>query len=118
MLDEVQIARVAHALNKAICEFFGDNSQVDFYDAPDLIQNSAITGVKAVLANPDVTSEELHDLWCDFKYKEGWAWGPEKDLVNLTHPCLVPYNDLPEHDRLKDAIFRTVVLELSRYDRA
>ena len=114
-MNEVEIARVAHALNRAICEFNGDFSQVAFDDAPEMIQNSAITGVKSVIANPEVTPEELHDLWCDFKWKEGWTYGPVKDAAELKHPCLVPYNELPEHDRLKDAIFRTVVLALKDF---
>lgn len=106
------IARVAHAMNRAVCEFYGDFSQVDFDDADYGIQQSAIEGVASVIANPDVTPEELHNLWCDFKIKEGWAYGPEKDNLKLTHPCLVPYDQLPEHERLKDTIFRNVVLSL------
>ena len=111
-MNELDIARVAHALNRAICEFNNDFSQVDFDDADIGIQASALTGVKSVLANPEVTPEELHDLWCDFKVKEGWTYGPVKDAAELKHPCLVPYRQLPEHDRLKDTIFRTVVLAL------
>lgn len=109
-----QIAEVAHSLNSAICEFYGDFSQVDFKDAEPGIQASAIDGVRSVIANPDVTPEELHDLWCDFKIKEGWTYGPEKDSLKLTHPCLVPYNQLPEHERLKDKIFRAAVLALGQ----
>lgn len=111
-MNELDIARVAHSLNRVICEFNGDFSQVDFDEADAGIQASILTGVKSVLANPEVTPEELHDLWCDFKIKEGWTYGVEKDATKLTHPCLVPYDMLPEHDRLKDAIFRAIILTL------
>jgi hypothetical protein len=70
---------------------------------------SAITGVQAILANPDLTPEQSHEGWCKQKIAEGWRFGSEKDPEKLTHPCLVDYALLPEAQRAKDAIFGAVV---------
>ena len=31
-----------------------------------------------------------------------WRYGPEKNSEKRTHPCLVPYEDLPAPEREKD----------------
>lgn len=48
------------------------------------------------------------------KLTAGWVYGPEKqpDANPPTHPCLVPYADLPPVQRVKDGIFRSVVLAM------
>ena len=40
---------------------------------------------------------------------EGWVWGPVKDFDKKTHPCLIPYSELPLEQQRKDAIFQGVV---------
>lgn len=40
---------------------------------------------------------------------EGWTYGPVKDFAAKTSPCLIPYADLPEAQRRKDALFQSVV---------
>lgn len=37
---------------------------------------------------------------------DGWKYGPNKDFERKEHPCLVPYNELPEIQQRKDAVFR------------
>lgn len=58
------------------------------------------------------TSAIVHESWMRDKLAAGWVYGPEKrpDATPPTHPCLVPYAELPEAQRAKDAIFRDVTL--------
>lgn len=108
----LEAARTAHNVNKVICEFFEDNSQVDWYDAPQEIKDIAMAGVQAILDNPEITSEDLHNKWMGFKKSQGYVFGEVKDDVQKTHPCMVAYKDLPKEQQLKDKVFRTVVLSL------
>jgi hypothetical protein len=39
------------------------------------------------------------------KIKEGWVYGFVKDPVSKTHPCIVPYEELPEEQQMKDHLF-------------
>lgn len=91
------------------CKFLGDNSQVKWEDAPEWQKQSALAGVKFVLDNPNVTSEQTHESWMQVKVADGWTYGEEKDAEKKTHPCMVPYDQLPVEQKLKDCIFRAVV---------
>lgn len=104
-----QIARVCHEANKAYCESIGDTSQRSWDDAEQWQQDSAISGVSFKLANPRSTAEELHAAWVRDKQADGWVYGPVKDPAKKEHPCIVPYGDLPEEQRVKDSLFAAIV---------
>jgi hypothetical protein len=108
-----EIARVAHEVNRAYCMSLGDNSQVAWDDAAEWQRFSAIKGVEFALANPEATPEQMHQSWLDQKLADGWTYGLEKDAEKKTHPCMVPYNELPQEQRSKDYLFRAVVRSLA-----
>ena len=105
------IAKVVHEANRAWCESNGDFSQPSWENAPDWQKNSAYDGVRLHIANPDLTPEQSHDNWSEYKIKEGWVYGPVKDpnANPPTHPCLVPYNELPHEQRVKDSLFKSII---------
>jgi len=49
--------------------------------------------------------EELHGSWMQSYFLMGWKYGPEYDRENKIHPDLVPYADLGQLERDKDAVF-------------
>lgn len=110
----LSIARVAHEVNRAFCESIGDLSQPLWEDAPNWQRSSACEGVKLHLANPNTTPEQSHEAWMALKIKEGWVHGAVKDGNAKTHPCIVPYDQLPEQQRSKDYLFRGVVHAIAR----
>lgn len=66
-------------------------------------------GVRRLLANPNETPEENHQAWMAFRAEEGWVYGPIKDPVKMTHPCMVPYDALPTIQQAKDLMFMAIV---------
>ena len=102
-----KIAKICHQVNKAYCESIGDTSQVDWEEAPNWQIQSAINGVKSHL-NDNITPEQSHEVWMKEKIDNGWIYGPEKDETLKTHPCIVPYNELPLEQRTKDYLFKAV----------
>ena len=66
-------------------------------------------GVEYALAHPDAPPSAQHEAWADDKVEQGWVYGETKDPEVRTHPCLVPYDDLPADQRVKDHAFRAVV---------
>lgn len=109
-----KIARVAHELNKVWCEFNGDHSQPDWQDAPEWQRSSAILGVQFHLENPDAGDSASHDEWMRVKLEDGWRYGPTKDPVAKTHPCLVEFEALSSEQRFKDTLFRSTVHLLAK----
>lgn len=103
------IAIVCHQANKAWCEINGDTSQKDWFDAEPWQKESAIKGVEFRLANPDAGNDAQHNAWLEDKIKNGWKYGPIKDADKKEHPCIVPFNELPEFQKKKDALFCTIV---------
>ena len=100
-------ARAAHEANRAYCLALGDESQVSWDSAPAWVRESSMVGVRVALAG--ATPEQTHDAWCGHKSADGWVYGTVKDAEAKTHPCLVPYADLPEAQKRKDAIYLAVV---------
>lgn len=47
-------------------------------------------------------AEHNHDIWARQRMAEGWTWGPAHDDAQKTHPCLIPYAQLPESEKLYD----------------
>jgi len=112
-LATVEIARVAHEINRAYCASIGDHSQPAWDDAPQWQKESAIAGADFHLAHPEATPENSHKSWLAQKRADGWKYGPVKDPEKKEHPCFVPYLDLPVEQRSKDYIFRAVIHALN-----
>jgi hypothetical protein len=104
-----QIAKTCHEVNRAYCLSIGDDSHKPWDETPEMIQKSVISGVRIKLENQDVTPEQSHEGWLEYKRVEGWVYGEVKDLEAKTHPCMVPYDQLPEEQRLKDELFLAVI---------
>ena len=104
-----QIARVCHETNRAYCESIGDFTQRPWKDAETWQKASAEKGVEFALANPDAPPSAQHEAWLSVKVRDGWKLGPVKDPTKKEHPCIVPYNELPLEQRIKDHLFKAVV---------
>lgn len=62
---------------------------------------------------PELQSKHVRPLatnaWMDDKLKDGWMYGETKDPEAKTHPCLVPFKELPIFQQKKDALFCAIV---------
>lgn len=104
-------AEMAHEANRNYCESIGDTSIRPWGETPEDIRNSARDGVRFIWDGSS-TSEQSHENWFKFKEADGWHYGPVKDAERKTHPAMLPYSALPEEQRVKDYIFRSVVLSV------
>lgn len=103
------IASICHEANRAYCEALGDHTQHEWWSAPDWQRASAISGVQFHINNRGASDASSHNEWMRVKFADGWVWGPFKDAEKKTHPCLVPFNELPAQQQRKDALFKAVV---------
>lgn len=103
------IAKVCHEANKAWCEANGDNSQKSWEEAEEWQKQSAVKGVEFKLYNPNAGNDAQHNAWMKDKIEDGWVYGEVKDANKKTHPCLVPFEQLPNFQQKKDALFCAIV---------
>ncbi len=47
-------------------------------------------------------SKNVHEVWAETRIKQGWKYGEQRNDELKTHPCLVPYEDLPEEEKEYD----------------
>lgn len=106
------IARVVHAANRELQIIQGDpNPSPPWDEAPDYQVREAISGVGEALRG--ITPEQSHEAWCDRMRGHGWHYGKVKDSAVKTHPCLVPWADLPAEQQQKDILFIAIVRALA-----
>lgn len=104
------LAIFAHEVNRAYCWLSGDATQPAWADAPAWQRESALAGVEAILEGRVRTPADSHESWLAQKLAEGWAYGETKDPEKKLHPCVLPYAELPETQRIKDELFLGAVL--------
>jgi hypothetical protein len=116
-LEIARFARIAHEANRAVQAADGDDMpSLPWFCEPRSLRASTMAGVQRVLAG--MSPAENHELWCAFKRDQGWVYGPLKDaeVRPPTHPCLVPWPQLPRPERVKARLFCAVVLALAEQD--
>lgn len=107
------IARICHEANRALQISINDEVISKSWDeTPSNIKSSAYSGIYFVLENENCSPEELHNKWMNDKIIHGWSYGNKKDEIKKTHPCINIYGKLPMTQKLKDNLFRTMVLTL------
>ena len=47
-------------------------------------------------------SKNVHDVWAETRIAQGWTYGEQRDDVQKKHPCLVPYEELPDSEKEYD----------------
>ena len=47
-------------------------------------------------------AKQLHEVWAQSRIEQGWTYGPERNDQLKHHPCLVPYEELPEVEKAHD----------------
>ena len=47
-------------------------------------------------------SKNVHEVWAESRMKLGWKYGRQRNDELKTHPCLVPYEELPEEEKEYD----------------
>jgi hypothetical protein len=56
----------------------------------------------------------VHDVWAAGRIADGWQYGPVRDDARKLHPCLVPYDQLPDAEKEYDRQTAMQTLKLIR----
>lgn len=44
-------------------------------------------------------AKNVHEVWAESRISQGWTYGKQRNDELKTHPCLIPYEELPEVER-------------------
>ena len=47
-------------------------------------------------------SKNVHEVWSETRIQQGWTYGEQRNDELKTHPCLIPYEELPESEKEYD----------------
>ena len=50
----------------------------------------------------EAMAKNVHEIWAQERINQGWTYGEKRDDNKKHHPCLVPYEDLPEEEKVYD----------------
>ncbi len=106
-------ARASHEAFRAYCIARGDVSKISWEETPEWQRESWKRDVEGVLFEGN-GPRESHASWLVVKEKDGWRYAPVLNVSAKEHPCMVPYDELPERHRKKDDIFVAVVTVMAK----
>lgn len=47
-------------------------------------------------------AKNVHEVWAQSRIIQGWTYGKERSDALKQHPCLIPYEELPEVEKAYD----------------
>jgi hypothetical protein len=69
---------------------------------PQPTDTSGVTLPMEIEELTELLARNAHDIWAQQRLAEGWAYGPKREDTSKKHPCLVPYEQLPESEKEYD----------------
>lgn len=66
---------------------------------PAPVDTSAVELPKMLDELTEKMARNVHEVWAAGRMADGWVYGPQRDDTLKHHPCLVPYDELPESER-------------------
>jgi len=78
---------------------------------PKPVDTSRVRLTDSLLELTELLAENTHEVWAKQRLQDGWTYGPEREDEGKHHPCLVPYDQLPESEKEYD---RNTALETLR----
>ncbi len=69
---------------------------------PEPVNTDDVELDASVLALVEQLARNAHDVWALQRLKDGWVYGPGRDEARKEHNCLVPYEELPESEKVYD----------------
>lgn len=82
---------------------------------PQPIDTSKIELPKELSSLVEAMAENVHEVWAQNRINEGWKYGDERNDELKQHPCLIPYEDLPEVEKDYDRNTAIGTLKLITY---
>ena len=69
---------------------------------PQPIDTTGVELPKELEVLVEQMSKNVHEVWAETRIQQGWTYGEQRNDALKTHPCLVPYEELPDSEKEYD----------------
>lgn len=69
---------------------------------PQPLDTSSVKLSSDILDLTEQLAKNTHEVWARERMAQGWRFGPNRSDARKEHPCLVPYEELPESEKVYD----------------
>ena len=66
---------------------------------PKPISTKDVKLSKDILELSEQIAKNVHEVWALSRMDEGWTYGKGRNDILKEHPCLIPYDELPEIEK-------------------
>lgn len=118
-MNQYKIAEILHNAISAIPRT--DGSVIVPWDALNgVLKDRAVDTVRCLMTDRmalgvEIPAKELHDIWHANMIDMGWYYGPTYSFEQKLHPSMVPFDELPDDEKIKDAIWSGIIYALYPY---
>ncbi|MBO5111046.1 MAG: Ryanodine receptor Ryr [Clostridia bacterium] len=81
---------------------------------PEPIDTEDVVLSNDILELSEALARNTHEVWAQNRIRDGWTLGEERSDTKRTHPCLIPYEDLPEEEKEYDRATSLETLKVIR----
>lgn len=72
------------------------------YYTPQPVDTKDVVLPEDLMSLAEEMAKNVHEIWAETRIAQGWTYGPERNDAEKKHPCLVPYDELPEEEKVYD----------------
>ncbi len=69
---------------------------------PRPVDTSCVQLDPDILELTEQLAKNAHEVWAQERIAQGWRPGPKRNDLRKEHPCLIPYEELPESEKVYD----------------
>lgn len=69
---------------------------------PHPLDTSSVQLSREILELTEQLAKNAHEVWAKERIAQGWRVGRERNDSRKEHPCLIPYEELPESEKVYD----------------
>lgn len=69
---------------------------------PQPVNTSDVELSQELMQLVEQMAKNVHEVWAETRISQGWTYGDQRDDDRKTHPCLIPYEELPDSEKEYD----------------
>ena len=108
-MNTEQIAQIVHTAVNTFRLTIGEEDLGTWENLDEDRKQLTRNAVTRTVEYPNISPEDQHEIWAKEKREQGWTYGAEKCPKNLTHPSLIPYEQLSENEKIKDKLVTNTI---------